>query len=429
VRELIKEGKLSESLINERVRDVLRVKFELGLFDRPPVEDPAASDAVVHCEAHAEVAKQAARESLVLLKNAKETLPLAKTLKRVLVCGPAAEEYDTSVGRYGSFGGEVVSVLEGVKKLLPNAEVLHTLGCEYQDERWPLSEILPEPMSADAQKKIDETVRLAQNTEVVIVVLGESRLMVGESKTRTSLDLPGQQNDLVRALVKTGKPVVVVLLNGRPLSVNLLEQQASAILEAWYPGEYGGMAVAEALFGDVNPGGKVPVTFPKTVGQIEYNFPCKPNSQAGMGRDEDPNGSGECLVNGPLYPFGFGLSYTQFTYSNTKIHPSTIKVGEEVTVTIDVKNTGKREGDEVVQLYLKDVLSSVTTYEKVLRGFERVQLKPGEKKTLTFKLGREDMELIDIQNQRTVEAGDFVVELGSSSTDIRQSVQFKVARP
>jgi beta-glucosidase len=284
-------------------------------------------------------------------------------------------------------------------------------------------------MSADAQKKIDETVRLAQNTEVVIVVLGESRLMVGESKTRTSLDLPGQQNDLVRALVKTGKPVVVVLLNGRPLSVNLLEQQASAILEAWYPGEYGGMAVAEALFGDVNPGGKVPVTFPKTVGQIEYNFPCKPNSQAGMGRDEDPNGSGECLVNGPLYPFGFGLSYTQFTYSNTKIQPSTIKAGEEVTVTIDVKNTGKREGDEVVQLYLKDVLSSVTTYEKVLRGFERVQLKPGEKKTLTFKLGREDMELIDIQNQRTVEAGDFVVELGSSSTDIRQSVQFKVARP
>jgi beta-glucosidase len=370
-------------VINERVSDVLRVKFELGLFDRPPVEDPAASDAVVHCEAHAEVAKQAARESLVLLKNAKETLPLAKTLKRVLVCGPAADEYDTSVGRYGSFGGKVVSVLEGVKKLLPNAEVFHALGCEYQDERWPLSEILPEPISAEAQKKIDEAVRLAQNTEVVIVVLGESRLMVGESKTRTSLDLPGQQNDLVRALVKTGKPVVVVLLNGRPLSVNLLEQQASAILEAWYPGEYGGVAVAEALFGDVNPGGKVPVTFPKTVGQIEYNFPCKPNSQAGMGRDEDPNGSGECLVNGPLYPFGFGLSYTQFSYSNPKVQPASIKPGEEVTVAVDVKNIGKREGDEVVQLYLKDLLSSVTTYEKVLRGFERVRLKPGEKKTVT----------------------------------------------
>ena len=429
VRELFKEGKLSENVINERVRDVLRVKFDLGLFDRPPVEDPAASDAVVHCEAHAEVAKQAARESLVLLKNAKETLPLSKSLKKILVCGPAANEYDTSVGRYGSFGGEVVSVLEGVKKLLPNAEVLHALGCEYQDERWPLSEILPEPMSADAQKKIDEAVRLAQTAEVVIVVLGESRLMVGESKTRTSLDLPGQQNDLVRALVKTGKPVVAVLLNGRPLSVNLLQEQASAILEAWYPGEYGGMAVAEALFGDVNPGGKVPVTFPKTVGQIEYNFPCKPNSQAGMGRDEDPNGSGECLVNGPLYPFGFGLSYTQFLYSNAKVQPVSIKPGEEVTVAVDVKNTGKREGDEVVQLYLKDLLSSVTTYEKVLRGFERVRLKPGEKKTVTFRLGRADMEMIDIQNQRTVEPGDFVVEMGSSSTDIRQNGKFKVQNP
>jgi len=165
------------------------------------------------------------------------------------------------------------------------------------------------------------------------------------------------------------------------------------------------------------------------VGQIEYNFPCKPNSQAGMGRDEDPNGSGECLVNGPLYPFGFGLSYTQFSYSNAKVQPASIKPGEEVTVALDVKNTGKREGDEVVQLYLKDLLSSVTTYEKVLRGFERVQLRPGEKKTLIFKLGREDMELIDIQNQRTVEPGDFAVELGSSSTDIRQSVQFKVSRP
>jgi len=429
VRALVKEGKLSEKVIHDRVTDVLRVKFELGLFDHPPVEDPSASDAVVHCEAHAEVAKQAARESLVLLKNAKETLPLSKNLNRILVCGPAAEEYDTSVGRYGSFGGEVVSVLKGVKKLLPNTEVLHALGCEYQDERWPLSEILPEPISVAAQKKIDEAVKLAQSADAIIVVLGESRVMVGESKTRTSLDLPGQQNDLARALVKTGKPVVAVLLNGRPLSVNLLEEQASAILEAWYPGEYGGMAVAEAIFGEINPGGRVPVTFPKTVGQVEYNFPCKPNSQAGMGRDEDPNGSGECLVNGPLYPFGFGLSYTQFSYTNAKVQPASIKPGEDVTVTVDVKNSGKREGDEVVQLYLKDVLSSVTTYEKVLRGFERVRLKPGEKKTLTFLLGRADMELIDIQNQRTVEPGDFVVEIGSSSTDIRQSIKFEVARP
>jgi len=426
VRELVKEGKLSETVLNDRVRDVLRVKFELGLFDRQLVADPLESDAVVHCAAHAEVAKEAARESLVLLKNSKNTLPLAKSTKRILVCGPAADEYDTSVGRYGSFGGEVISVLAGVRKLLPEAEVTYRLGCEYQDERWPLSEILPEAPSPSAQTLLDEAVQAAQSSDVVIVVLGESRAMAGESKTRTSLDLPGHQNELVRLLIKTGKPLVAVLLNGRSLSVNLLEEKASAILEAWYPGEYGGMAVAEALFGDVNPGGKVPVTFPKTVGQIEYNFPYKPSSQAGMGRNEDPNGSGECLVNGALYPFGFGLSYTQFTYSNAKIQPATIKPGEVVTLTVDVKNTGKRDGDEVVQLYLKDVLASVIPYEKVLRGFQRVRLKAGEKKTLTFALGGQDMELIDIRNQRTVEPGEFVVELGSSSADIRQSVHFEV---
>jgi beta-glucosidase len=230
----------------------------------------------------------------------------------------------------------------------------------------------------------------------------------------------------VRVLVKTGKPVVAVLLNGRSLSVNLLEEKASAILEAWYPGEYGGMAVAEALFGEVNPGGKLPVTFPRSVGQIEFNFPAKPKSQAGMGRKDDPNGAGDCLIEGALYPFGYGLSYTQFTYSGVRLKPTKIQAGEEVVVSIEVKNSGKREGDEVVQLYLKDVLASVIPYEKVLRGFERVRLKPGEKKTLTFSLGRQDMELIDINNLRTVEPGEFVVELGSSSTDIRQSAQFQV---
>jgi beta-glucosidase len=361
-----------------------------------------------------------------LLKNSKDTLPLAKSVKRILVCGPAADEYDTSVGRYGSFGGEVISVLAGVKKILPDAEVVYRLGCDYQDERWPLSEILPEPPSSSEQALLDEAIKAAQSVDVVIMVLGESRAMAGESKTRTSLDLPGHQNDLLRVLVKTGKPVVAVLLNGRSLSVNLLEEKASAILEAWYPGEYGGMAVAEALFGDVNPGGKLPVTFPRSVGQIEFNFPAKPKSQAGMGRKDDPNGAGDCLIEGALYPFGYGLSYTQFTYRGVKVQPTKIQAGEEVVVSVEVKNSGRREGDEVVQLYLKDVLASVIPYEKVLRGFERVRLKPGEKKTLTFSLGRQDMELIDINKLRTVEPGEFVVELGSSSTDIRQSAQFQV---
>ena len=429
VRELVKEGRLSQQVIDDRVRDVLRVKFELGLFDRQPSEDPAAADAVVHCEAHREIARRASREALVLLKNEAGLLPLKKTIKRILVCGPGAQEVETSMSRYASFGGEVTTVLAGVKAILPNAEVLHARGCKYADERWPLSEILPEPPTAEAQAMIDEAVKLATTAEAVVVVLGESEPMVGESKSRTSLDLPGHQNDLVRALLATGKPLVAVLLNGRPLTVNLLQTKVPAILEAWYGGEYGGTAVAEAIFGDINPGGKLPLTFPRSVGQIEFNFPAKPGSQAGMGKKDDPNGAGNSLVTGALYPFGHGLSYTQFDYSNPTVTPATIRPGDEVALTVDVRNTGGREGDEVVQLYLQDVLASVIPYDKVLRGFERVRLKPGETKTVTFRLGREDMELIDIHNQRTVEPGEFVVEFGSSSVDIRQKATFQVGAP
>ncbi|NBT90810.1 MAG: beta-glucosidase, partial [Verrucomicrobia bacterium] len=423
VRELVKQGRLSEKVVDDRVRDVLRVKFELGLFDRLPVPDPKASDAVVGSAAHREVALQASRESLVLLKNENQTLPLSKSLKKVLICGPGAKEKVSSLSRYGSFGGEVISVEEGMRKALPGEEILYAKGCEYADSRWPLSEILPEPPNDKEKAQIDEAVKLASQAEAVVVVLGESDAMVGESKSRTSLDLPGFQNDLVRALAGTGKPVVAVILGGRPLTINLVQTKVSAILAAWFPGEYGGQAVAEALFGDLNPGGKLPVTFPRSVGQIEFNFPAKPASQAGMGKGEDPNGAGNSLVTGALYPFGHGLSYTEFEYQNLKVSPGKIRPGEEVEVSLEVKNKGKRAGDEVVQLYVKDLLASVIPYEKVLRGFERVSLQPGEKKTVRFRLGKGELELIDVKNQRTVEPGDFVVEAGSSSTDIRQNAK------
>ena len=279
------------------------------------------------------------------------------------------------------------------------------------------------------RSQMDEAVKLANQAEAVVVVLGESDAMVGESKSRTSLELPGFQNDLVRALAGTGKPVVAVILGGRPLTINLVQAKVPAVLAAWFPGEYGGQAVAEALFGDLNPGGKLPVTFPRSVGQIEFNFPAKPASQAGMGKGEDPNGAGNSLVTGALYPFGHGLSYTDFKYENLKVSPEQIRPGQEVEVSLEVKNSGKRAGDEVVQLYLKDVLASVIPYEKVLRGFERVSLQPGEKRTVRFRLGRGDMELIDAQRSRTVEPGEFVVEAGSSSTDIRQTGRFLVTAP
>ncbi|MFM8653978.1 MAG: glycoside hydrolase family 3 C-terminal domain-containing protein, partial [Verrucomicrobiota bacterium] len=322
-----------------------------------------------------------------------------------------------------------MSVEEGIHQLLPGAEILYAKGCDYADSRWPLSEILPEPPNEKEKAQIDEAVKLAGQAEAVVVVLGESDAMVGESKSRTSLDLPGFQNDLVRALAGTGKPIVAVILGGRPLTINLVQAKVPAVLVAWFPGEYGGQAVAEALFGDLNPGGKLPVTFPRSVGQIEFNFPAKPASQAGMGKGEDPNGAGNSLVTGALYPFGHGLSYTEFSYANLKVNPATIRPGEEVEVSVEVKNSGKTAGDEVVQLYLKDLLASVIPYEKVLRGFERISLKPGEKKTVRFKLGRADMELIDSRGQRTVEPGDFVVEAGSSSTDIRQSTKLVVSSP
>ena len=306
VRELVKQGRLSEKVVDDRVRDVLRVKFGLGLFDRLPVPDPAGSDAVVGSAAHRQVALQASRESLVLLKNENQTLPLSKNLRKVLVCGPGAREKASSLSRYGSFGGEVVSIEEGVRKVLPGAELLYAQGCDYADARWPLSEILPEPPDDKEKAQIDEAVRSARQVEAVIVVLGESDAMVGESKSRTSLELPGFQNDLVRALAATGKPVVAVILGGRPLTINLVQAKVPAILAAWFPGEYGGQAVAEALFGDFNPGGKLPVTFPRSVGQIEFNFPAKPASQAGMGKGEDPNGAGNSLVTGALIPSATG---------------------------------------------------------------------------------------------------------------------------
>jgi beta-glucosidase len=430
VRELVRSGRLSESVVNDRVRDVLRVKFQLGLFDHPYVENPAQANAIVHSPAHREVALRAARESIVLLKNSNQTLPLPKTIGSILVCGPNAENVDHSISRYGPVGGEVISVLNGIKAIVsPSTRVLYERGCEIVDDRWPLSEILPEPPSGSAAAMIAAAVEKARSVDAVIVALGDSAKTIGESHSRTSLDLPGYQNELVKALLATGKPVIAVLLTGIPATVNLLDAKAAAMVEAWFPGEFCGQAVAEVLFGDVNPGGKLPITFPKSIGQIEFNFPCKPASQEGMGRRDDPNGGGDTLVTGALYPFGYGLSYTRFEYQNIAIQPATIQPGESLTVSAQIKNCGDRAGDEVVQLYLRDIQSSVITYEKQLRGFERVHLQPGETKTVTFPLQKRDMELINAEFHRVVEPGVFEVEIAASSTDVRLQGKFEVTPP
>ena len=422
LRELVRDGRVPMDVIDSRVRDVLRVKFRLGLFDQPYMEDYRRADETVFCDAHREAAKQASRESIVLLKNDDGLLPLDKNKTRtVAVCGPNADSKIYALTHYGPVGVPVTTVLEGIRQHMGNSgEVLYAKGCELIDENWPDSEILPSPLTGDETRLIEEAVTNAERADVAVVVVGGDWRTCGENKSRTSLDLPGRQLDLIKAVHATGTPVVVVLINGRPLSINWTDRHVPAIVEAWYPGSEGGAAVAEVLFGDYNPGGKLTVTFPKTVGQIPMNFPAKPNSQI------DASGK-RARVNGVLYPFGHGLSYTTFDYSNLSVSPSEGAEETVFTVTCDVKNTGDSAGDEVVQLYTSDLVSSVTTYEKNLRGFERIHLAPGESKTVSFVLRpKEHLSLLDRNMQWVVEPGVFKVQVGASSEDIKLEAQMTV---
>ena len=427
LRELVKEGGLSEELINDRVHDILRVKFLVGLFDSPYQTDLAGADKEVEKAENEAVALQASRESIVLLKNESELLPLdINQIKRIAVCGPNADEEGYALTHYGPLAVDVTTVLEGIQaKVEGRAEVVYTKGCELVDAHWPESELIDYPLTAEEQAEIDRAVENARQSDVAVVVLGGGQRTCGENKSRSSLDLPGRQLQLLQAIQATGKPVVLILINGRPLSINWADEFVPAILEAWYPGSKGGTALADILFGDYNPGGKLTVTFPKSVGQIPFNFPCKPSSQVDGGQNMGPDGN-MTRVNGALYPFGYGLSYTTFEYSDLEISPKVITPNERVQVSLKVTNTGKRAGDEVVQLYTRDVISSVTTYEKNLAGFERIHLRPGETQTVTFTLDRKHFELLNADMKWVVEPGEFSIMAGASSEDIRLSGMLQV---
>jgi len=427
LRELVKEGGLSEELINDRVHDILRVKFLVGLFDSPYQTDLAGADKEVEKAENEAVALQASRESIVLLKNESELLPLdINQVKRIAVCGPNADEEGYALTHYGPLAVDVTTVLEGIQaKVEGRAEVVYTKGCELVDAHWPESELIDYPLTAEEQAEIDRAVENARQSDVAVVVLGGGQRTCGENKSRSSLDLPGRQLQLLQAVQATGKPVVLILINGRPLSINWADEFVPAILEAWYPGSKGGTALADILFGDYNPGGKLTVTFPKSVGQIPFNFPCKPSSQVDGGQNMGLDGN-MTRVNGALYPFGYGLSYTTFEYSDLEISPKVITPNERVQVSLKVTNTGKRAGDEVVQLYTRDVISSVTTYEKNLAGFERIHLRPGETQTVTFTLDRKHFELLNADMKWVVEPGEFSIMAGASSEDIRLSGMLQV---
>lgn len=414
VRNAVESGLLDMETVDQRVREVLRVKFLLGLFDDPYSGNAREAMEQVGCDRQQDFINEIQSQAMVLLKN-DGILPLsADRLGKVLVTGPLAAETNFMISRYGPGELPCVSMLDGIRGYLGEEHVLYEKGCDVWDEGWPESEIIPMPLNDAEKAGIEGAVRAAANADVIIACLGEDEKTTGESKSRTSLDLPGRQQKLLEALVATGKPVVVVLVNGQPLTINWADRYASAILETWFPSYKGGDIAARILFGEINPSGKLPITFPKSIGQIEFNFPFKRGSH-----NRGKTYAADTRVNGSLYPFGYGLSYTSYAYSNLVVNAPEKGLGD-IDVSVDVTNTGSCAGEEVVQLYVSDLIASLTTYESQLRGFERVALAPGETRSVHFTIKPEDLQMLDINMQWVVEPGEFEIRIGASSEDIRQ---------
>jgi len=409
---LVKEGRIPEESINEAVRRILRVKFMLGLFERPYVEAERAKR-IVKCKEHLEAALKIARKSIVLLKNEGNLLPLSKHIDSIAVIGPLADDREAPLGPWSCLGDprDVITVLEGIKsKVSPRTRVLYAKGCDVE---------------GSSRDGFDEAISAAKESRVAVVVVGESRDMSGEAACRAHLDLPGVQEDLLKAVYATGTPIVMVMMNGRPLSISWPAEHIPAILETWFLGIQAGRAIADVIFGDYNPGGKLPVTFPRTVGQVPIYY-----NHKNTGRPPAPNIKWTSkyldIPYTPLFPFGHGLSYARFEYSGLEISPLEVWRGDVVRVRFKVKNVGDCEGDEVAQLYVRDVVASVTRPVKELKGFRRVTLKPGEEETIEFTLTLEDISFLNYEMRRIVEPGEFKVMVGSSSEDIRLTGSFIV---
>jgi len=410
----VKLGLVTEREVDQAVARVLAAKFRLGLFDNPYV-DPDYAEKVNNSPEHKKLAVQSAREAIVLLKNEKNLLPLdIRKVKSIAVIGPNAA--DVHLGGYSRDPGYGVSVLDGMRnKASDKVKVLYAEGCKITTapqgfQGWFADNVeLVDPKTQTAS--IQAAVDAAKMADVSLVVVGENESTNREAWSenhrgdRDSLDLLGAQNDLVKAVVDTGKPVVVLLLNGRPLSVNYIAETVPAILEGFYLGEEGGTAVADVIFGDYNPGGRLPITFPHTVGALPDYYNHKPSA----------NRSYEFSTRQPLFPFGFGLSYTTFKFDNLKVEPQQIMQSGTAKVSVDVTNTGSRDGDEVPQLYIHQRVASVTQPVMQLKGFERITLKPGEKRTVTFTVTPEMLSILNIDMHRVVEPGIFDMMVGPSS--------------
>jgi beta-glucosidase len=414
----VREGKIPESELNQAARRVLEAKFRLGLFENPYV-DPDYAQKITNSPEHQQLALKVAQKSIVLLKNDKNLLPLdLGKLKTIAVIGPNAA--DVHLGGYSRDPGpgNQISILDGIKKRVPaSVKVLYAEGAKITTGKqgwaaWYENKV-EQPDPATEVATIRTAAATAHKADVAIVVVGENESTNREAWSeqhlgdRDSLDLLGSQEALVRAVVETGTPTVVLLINGRPLAINYLKEHVPAILEGWYLGEQGGTAAANVLFGDVNPGGKLPISFPRSVGQIPDYYDHKPSrnrSYLFAGRE-------------PIYPFGYGLSYTQFRFDNVRVEPKTIPTGGTAKVSVDVTNTGSRAGDEVAQLYIHQRVASRTRPVKQLRGFKRVTLEPGQKVTVDFTVKPDDLSLVDFDMNRVVEPGMFDLMVGSSSVD------------
>lgn len=398
--QLVKEGKLPMTVIDAAVRNVLRIKYRLGLFDKPFTDEAREASTLLSAQ-HLAAAREIAARSLVLLKNDRKTLPINKALNSIAVIGPLADDPQSMIGSWNGDGRkeDAVSLLAGIKAKLPSARITYAKGCD---------------VAGDSAAGFEEAVRAARESDFVLLAVGESAEMSGEASSRSSLDLPGRQLDLIQAVVAAGKPYAVVLMNGRPLSINWLAEHSPAILETWFAGTQGGNAIADVLFGDVNPGGKLPVTFPRTVGQVPLYY-----NHKSTGRPPDAaNKYSSKYLDAPwtpLYPFGFGLSYTQFKLSDLQLSASSIRPDGTLKVHVEVENTGGRDGDEVVQLYLRDVAASVTRPVRELKGFERVRLRAGERRRVEFGIGPEQLGFYNRAMKFTVEPGTFKVYVGNSS--------------
>lgn len=410
--ELVRSGEINENLIDDAVRRILTVKYELGLFDDPfKYCNPAREKSVTLSQEHKEIAENVAKRSIVLLKNENKTLPLSKDTRTIAVIGPLADSQIDMNGEWFGRGRpeDVKTLLASLReRYADHVNILYARGCD---------------VNSTDKSKFGIAMSIARQADVVIAAVGESWAMTGEAHSRSSLELPGVQLDLLKLLQSTGKPIVVTLMNGRPLSIRWVKDNVPAILECWFLGTAAGDAITDVLFGDYNPSGKLPVSFPYSVGQVPVFY-----NHRNTGRPVDPDVRWTSkyidIPNDPLFPFGFGLSYTSFEYKNLQISAEKIKKSDSLNISMDVTNTGEVGGEEVVQLYIRDLVASITRPVLELKGFHKIRLEPGDTRNIKFTIHPRDLGFYNNNLEFLVEPGTFKVFVGSSSGDIRLQGQF-----